>query len=71
MALHLDHVKLPTTTIQGFFFIPLLLFKKNIILNDYIQAIFHSIMLLDSLIQNNNIQDSFPSSLLRISTHVK
>jgi hypothetical protein len=26
---------------------------------------------LDSIIQNNNIQDSFPSSLLRISTHVK
>ncbi len=35
--------------------------KFSIILNDYIQAIFHSIMLLD-IIQNNNIQDSFPSS---------
>lgn len=28
-------------------------------------------MLLDSIIQNNDIQDSFPSSLLHISTHVK
>jgi len=61
MALHLDHVKLPTTAIQGLFFHSTFALKKFIILNDYIQAIFHSIMLLD-IIQNNNIQDSFPSS---------